>query len=181
MKTWIAGLLLTLIFPFETAHSRERAQSTQDWKGQMGRASLVLKGTNGQVELNDVQVELKESGSRINLRIRFGFASARSKPGELARKLTSRWTDFEHPMAVIELSGKTDKKVTDQSGDITFVNQRIPFKVIDLKLTRPGKHPLVPSRSERKIELNGVVESTGDDREGRMESWSIQFNGWLEK
>lgn len=181
MRTLIAGLLLTLILPFESAHSSERVQSAQNWKSQMGRTSLILEGTAGKVELNDVQVELKEVGSQINLRIRFGLAHARSTPGELARTLTSRWTDFEHPMAEIELNGKKDKKMSDKPGYITLMSQRTPFKVQGLTLSRAGKHPLVPSRSERKIELSGVFESSGADPAGRIESWSMRLEGWLEK
>jgi hypothetical protein len=181
MRKLILGFLLLTTWPLKNADATEPVQAAQGWKNQMGRTSLILRGTEGQVELNDVQVELKESGSQIGLRIQFGFANARSKPIEFVRALAARWTHFEQPMVVVELNGKTDKKIAGDSGYISFISERAPFKVQGLTLSRPAKHPLVPSRSERKLELDGVFESREADRTGKTASWSIRLEGWLEK
>ncbi len=181
MRTLFFGLLFMVAWTMEAANSTESDHPPQSWKSQMGRGSLILKGKDGQVELSDVQVDLREFSGQIDLRIQFGFAGARSKPSELARTLAKQWTNFEHPMAVVEMSGKTAKKMVGHSGYISLGSKRTPFKLHELTLSRADKHPLATSRLERKLELVGAIESSGAAPAAGNGNWTIRLDAWLEK
>jgi|GEM_PF-4621751 len=181
MKWFLLPTLLFATVSLEHAGAGELVPKEQLWKSQMGRGTLVLKGPEGQVDLHDIEVELRESGGDLFLKLQFGTSGGRSKPGELIRKLSVRWTDFEHPRLVADIEQRSKTGKPKHAGTISLLRERFPLKITRLQLSRPSKHPVVPSRAEKKLEIEGVFELADPSPAGRNQNWKMDLKSWLEK